>query len=336
MRFNSKFIFVLGLSAAVSCAKTDTEANYAFAKRYVDAWMEVNHKGIEPTEDGIFILDDVPGDGASADAFKYLYVDYEVRTLDGTVSKASSAQLGMQLGTYDESSYYGPHFWLFEKGSMHAGVMDMVKGMKVGGTRTALIPRWLYSLESLDTEDDYIASSKGGSEELIYTLHVVDGTDDVLTWQADSIDRYVGKEYGKDQVTYDTLGFKYIRIKDPVNTKAFPSDTTIYINYTGRLLNGQVFDTTDEKIAKDEGLYKPGKSYAPVSVTWADEFKSIKLSGNSVISGFALTLWQMRKYEKGVGIFYSEYGYSSSGSGSAIPEYSPLLFEVEIVDKPKD
>ena len=44
----------------------------------------------------------------------------------------------------------------------------------------------------------------------------------------------------------------------------------------------------------------------------------------------------MRKHEKGVGMFFSAYGYDYSGSGNTIPAYAPLVFEIEIVDKPKE
>jgi FKBP-type peptidyl-prolyl cis-trans isomerase len=39
--------------------------------------------------------------------------------------------------------------------------------------------------------------------------------------------------------------------------------------------------------------------------------------------------------EKGMGVFYSPLGYSFNGSGSSIPGYAPLIFEIEIVAKPK-
>ena len=59
-------------------------------------------------------------------------------------------------------------------------------------------------------------------------------------------------------------------------------------------------------------------------------------SSSSLIGGFQKTLWKMRHYEKGVGLFYSLYGYGYSGSGKKIPSFAPLMFEVEIVDKPED
>ena len=56
---------------------------------------------------------------------------------------------------------------------------------------------------------------------------------------------------------------------------------------------------------------------------------------SSVISGFSLTLWQMKPMEKGIGIFYSPLGYGYNGSEPAIPPYAPLIFEIEIVEKPE-
>ena len=57
---------------------------------------------------------------------------------------------------------------------------------------------------------------------------------------------------------------------------------------------------------------------------------------SSMISGFAKTLWDMKAMEKGVGVFYSILGYGYSGSGSSIPAYAPLVFEIELVAKPEE
>jgi len=335
MRKNLKLALMAGAAVlAASCAKVESEATYASAKLYVDAWMHVNYPTVEVNEDGIYIIEDTPGDGIAVDTLDYLYVDYEIKTLDGKYSKVSSAERCQQLGTYDMNSFYGPHLWCCAEGSQYAGVRAMVKDMKIGGSRTALVPRWMISTKVLDTPEDYLNDSKGGSEDYIYTITIKDGTNDICKWQEDSIDRYIDRVYGKDKVVFDTTGFRYIRLTEPKDTNSFPTDTTIYINYTGRLLNGQVFDTTIEKLAKDTYLYNSSRSYGPSSVTWGESYSDIKLGSSTVITGFSYTLWQMRKYEKGVGIFYSEYGYSSSGSGESIPEYSPLIFEIELVDEP--
>ena len=121
----------------------------------------------------------------------------------------------------------------------------------------------------------------------------------------------------------------------PVTCLNFTLCSTIYINYTGKLLNGQVFDTTNERLAKDMGIWSSTRNYAPVSIKWGEDYSDITLSGSTVITGFALTLWQMRAFESGVGVFTSDYGYGVSGSGHSIPPYAPLIFEIEIVAKPE-
>ena len=213
--------------------------------------------------------------------------------------------------------------------------------MHTGGHVRAAIPGWLMTSELFDTKEEYESTSTD-SDNFIYEFDIVDFTTDVIQWQIDSMGRYMSHhpEIFADMTVKDTVegykGMYYRRLAAPVDTTAFPSDTTIYINYTGRLLNGQVFDTTVEKVAKDNGIYSSTKGYSPVKVKWAEEATSIELSGSSVITGFALTLWQMRPMEKGIGMFTSALGYGVSGSGSKIPTYSPLIFEIEIVEEPED
>ena len=78
-----------------------------------------------------------------------------------------------------------------------------------------------------------------------------------------------------------------------------------------------------------------------MQINWINEddetYKDITMGSDSgsIIEGFALTLWQMKAMEKGVGIFYSPLGYNKAGSGDLIPGYAPLIFEIEIVAKPE-
>ena len=103
-----------------------------------------------------------------------------------------------------------------------------------------------------------------------------------------------------------------------------------------------MFDTNVEKTAKDNGLYSEGKTYGPVKIQWGDAYTDITMEGSSVVNGFAMALWNLNdlgdggKMDKGIGIFYSPLGYGTSGSGSSIPAYAPLVFEIEIVPAPEE
>ena len=133
-------------------------------------------------------------------------------------------------------------------------------------------------------------------------------------------------------------GFYYKQLQAPTDTTSFSGDTTIYINYVGKLLNGQVFDTNIARVAKDNYLYSTSSTYEPMLVNWNEDPSEITMGtdGNTVITGFAETIARMKSMEKGVGVFYSTLGYGYSGSGDNIPAYAPLIFEIELVAKPEE
>ena len=358
-RFILLAIFAATALFAISCAKhVPVGANDA-NKRYFDAWLHVNNINVEPTGRGIYILEDIPGTGRKIEKEGYVYLDYKTTDLSGNVTSFTDAATAKQQGTYSPSTYYGPGFISTITDNIYAGVADMLLGMNVGGYRKVIIPTWLMSYEDYETESQYLKESTSSSST-IYEVKVKSFIPDIDKWQIDSIGRFFnGKvlidgvpanqiftsKYGWPMTEADSVqtGFYYKQLKEPVDTAKFANDTTIYINYTGRLLNGQVFDTTIEDIAKDHNIYTNTKTYEPVAINWANEVEDEDYTGitmgtgeSSVINGFALTLWQMRAMEKGIGVFYSTLGYGASGSGATIPPFSPLIFEIEIVAAPEE
>lgn len=340
---------------AISCAKEAKSGPNDAKKRYFDAWLEVNGINVAPSGLGIYILEDIEGTGKQVTEDGFAHIDYTNYDLKGNIGASTSAEVAKQLGSYSPANYYGPKIITTHSGTIYAGLLDMMKGMKVGGRRKVIIPSWLMTYSSYENASDYLANSSSGSDA-IYDVTVRDFTDTITTWEIDSIGRFFkndkvlidgrpasevfsGMDARKD--TIEVNGFYYKQLKAPVKDTTFTSDTTIYINYTGKTLDGRIFDTTIEKTAKDNDIYSASKTYGPVKINWPstdEDYTAITMGSgeSSIITGFALTLWQMRAMEKGVGIFYSPLGYSSSGSGVTIPGYSPLIFEIEIVEKPED
>ena len=114
-----------------------------------------------------------------------------------------------------------------------------------------------------------------------------------------------------------------------------PTDTTVYINYTGRrMADNQVFDTTIADTAKFYHIYDASRTYAPVPITWAEKAADIKMNDNSVVNGFAYGLHAMHAGEKASFLFGYNLGYGSSGSGSLIQPYAALRFDIEMVPEP--
>ncbi len=342
-KLNLKGLFVgaslLGALALSGCAKSEKTTVYAAEQRYLEAWVAKNHPDAEKTALGTWVLDQTPGTGDAFDGQSYVLVEYTVRDVDGNVTATSDRKIAQQVGTYDKSYYYGSVVWETSSSSLPVGVADMLEGMKIGGEKTSLVPAWLMSYKHYKNVNKYLNVNTDNSSAL-YTVKLVGLTNNILKTQVDSMEIYADKYLDGVDSTY--YGFYYKQLTAPTDTNAFSSDTTIYINYIGRLLNGQVFDTTIEDTAKFYNIYSSSTTYTPAKITWAEKASGITLTaggsssssdGSSVIPGFYTTLWKMRKYEKAVGMFYSLYGYGSSGSGSRIPAYAPLVFEIEIVDE---
>lgn len=64
---------------------------------------------------------------------------------------------------------------------------------------------------------------------------------------------------------------------------------TVWVNYTGKYENGEVFDTSYEERAKEAGIYVPGREYKPLE---------IKVGAAQVIKGFDKALLGMKEGEE--------------------------------------
>ncbi len=323
--------------AAFSCAKAVEEAPNEANIRYFNSWMKLNHPNARPTGLGIYVLEEEEGTGpdiVKKDGFVIL--DYIVTDLEGNISEYTDKHTAKQLGTYDTTYYYGPKVMTTIEQTLPAGVADALIGMKTGGRKKVIIPSWLMSYYAYSTEQEYIDNASTSSSA-IYDITVHEFADTITNFEISRIEKYIAENADIfKNVENDTTGFYFQTLEEGQKDEKFEGDTTIYINYTGKLLNGLVFDTTIEKIAKDNGIYSSSRTYEPASVKWSENWSEITLRGSSVVSGFALTLSHMNPMGKGIGIFYSPMGYSNSGNGRSIPGYMPLVFEIETVEKPED
>lgn len=377
-RFFGKFAYITAFAAVVSgCAKESEIPNNAEEKMYFDAWMQVNHPDAEKSGKGIYIIQEKEGTGEAVADSQYVYVSYKTTDLSGAIYDYTDEATAKQLGKYDKTNFYGPRIIYRQSGFLYAGVADMLSGMKAGSVRKAVIPGWLMTKTWYGSEQEYIDNVTGTNsifelEVLDPVKNIdqwqIDSIGRFITKDRNEINKdfqyldfnkiFEKNDTIKDQSDSTSYGFYYLGIKDgkPLDkkndkgeemditnnshffTRNGSTDTTIYINYVGRLLNGLVFDTNIKRVAQDNGL--SGGSYEPKAIKWGDSHTKLIMGTDSetpnMIEGFAMTLWQMHPYEKGIGIFYSNHGYGMQGSGKAIPPFSPLVFEIEIVEKPED
>lgn len=341
---NKKTIFAAiatGLLIVSSCAKPPKATNNANAKLYFDSWISIHLPQAEKVGKGIYILPEMEIEGTGAETVSdscYVMVNYTKRTLDGSIVESSTEEKAKQLGIYNKANYYGPKIIYTLPGSTQAGIYEALYGMKRGASRVAIIPGWLASFDKFDTEEEYLNKHKDG-EHTIQEFEVVDFTKDIDAKRLTELEAYCKEEL--NLTLKDTLkkGFFYKELFTPTNpadTAKFNKDTTVYINYTGRLLNGQVFDTTIEDTAKVWHIYTPNRAYKPVRINWAEFSNELTMGENSsLITGFTDLLWRMgRPYTKATGVFYYKLGYMEKGSGATIPPFASLRFDIEFTADP--
>ena len=104
-------------------------------------------------------------------------------------------------------------------------------------------------------------------------------------------------------------GLYYVKISDGNGEKP-ALGSNVKVHYTGKLLNGEVFDSSIER----------------------GEPIDIPIGVGRVIPGWDEGIMMMSKGEKGILYIPYNLGYGERGAGGVIPPFANLIFEVELVD----
>ena len=328
-------LFTLALvAAAAGCAKqaaTDmTDAN----RQAFEAWVHKYYPQATRTPMGVYIIEDTPGTGrlfSSGDDTPYVRMEYTTRTLDGEITGYTSEAIAKQLDEFEPAGYYGPKIFYRGGDNSYVGLNESITEMREGGHRKIIVPGWLMTYKRYDTLDDYVKNVTGTAS--IYDFSLTEGILDIDKWEIDSIGRYMSHHFPQKALADSSMfGFYYIQTQAPTTTNAFPADTTFYINYTGRRLDGQVFDSSIRDTAEFYGINNGGE-YDKVLINTGSSYTEYTMTSDksSVIQAFAYCLSLMKNGEKGTCIFISSLGYSDKGSGDVIPPFSPLRFDIEVI-----
>jgi FKBP-type peptidyl-prolyl cis-trans isomerase FkpA len=136
------------------------------------------------------------------------------------------------------------------------------------------------------------------------------------------IQEYAQKKGLKTTVT--PSGLHYIIQKLGTGLKPQTGDT-VKVNYTGMLLDGKIFDTSNEQKAKESQTYNAQRKYEPLA---------FPVGVSAVIQGWDEGLTLLPKGSKALLLIPSKLGYGSQDMG-VIPANSVMIFEVELVDVAK-
>lgn len=130
--------------------------------------------------------------------------------------------------------------------------------------------------------------------------------DYVVRSQNDQIEDYIAKKK-LAVTTQEANGLRYIRL-NPGTGDIPTAGKVVKLKYTGRFLNGFAFDG---------------------NMARTDSF-SVTVGGTSTVIGFQTGIEKMRLGERAILVFPSSIGYGEKGSGTTIPGFTPLAFEIYV------
>lgn len=177
--------------------------------------------------------------------------------------------------------------------------------------RPAFLPKgsslvFVIKIENVQSLDEVMAEAKQEMEKL-------------QNAEKAAVDKYVADQHLSPQTT--ASGLKYIVTKASVKAKPVAGDS-VFVNYTGRTIDGKVFDSSVESVAKAASLEQPGREYKPIGFV---------VGTGDVIPGWDEGLLLLNEGSQAKLIIPSALAYGSRGAGEDIKPFSPLIFDVELV-----
>ncbi len=131
----------------------------------------------------------------------------------------------------------------------------------------------------------------------------------------------------KKTATKTSTGLKY-KIISKGKGKKPTQGSTIFINYSGFLENGELFDSSITEVASTFGKLNQqranAKQYIPIP------FQAGKKDG--MIPGFIEGIEKMSFGDKAVLFIPSNLAYGDQGAGGVIPPNAAIIFEVELLE----
>lgn len=117
-------------------------------------------------------------------------------------------------------------------------------------------------------------------------------------------------------------GLYYIVTEEGSGEKPETGDV-VRVNYVGKLLNGTVFDTSNEEKAKEAGIYNEERDYGPIE---------IPIGKGNVIKGWDEGIMLLNEGSEATLFIPSGLAYGPRAAGASIPANSTLIFDVELVE----
>ncbi len=273
----------------------------------LNKYLEDNDISVEPTNSGLYYIPVKKGSGRKANKGEMVKIHMTVSLIDG-------------MKIFSTKDRGEPIEYEFGRKFDTEGLEEAVGMMRKGGKANLIVPSkiafgaqqrgqviepystLLYEVELVDIRNKaaYDKEQEAKRNQQQAEQNQMEGQEDVL----------LQKYLKENDITAKPLesGLIYIEQKKGTGPQAVPG-VNVKVHYTGKLLDGTVFDSSVER----------GEPFGFV------------LGQGRVIKGWDEGIALMREGGKATLIIPSSLGYGSRGAGNRIPPFSTLVFDVELV-----
>ena len=287
MELKNRFLFTVAVVAAIvvsaSCAKEITENSDDAEKRIVAAFLKIdqNNTWTIVNKDSVAVLMTGSGTGRGATDTSYVFVNVSVfdikgNYLTGYVYGTSTGGDGMstnnealakRLGEYRQTYYYGSRLLSLNETMMSVsrGLRAAIVGKKVGDSFKVLVPSWASDYGQYST-------ARQSTFPVIYDIEILQIIEDYDEYVLDQLQQYSDSHYAgmgpikvKDENDNETeVEGVYMAVIANGTGDVLGDGERINFNYTASLLNGFVFTTSIEDVAREHRIYSSDKTYGTI------------------------------------------------------------------------
>ncbi|MCJ8211376.1 FKBP-type peptidyl-prolyl cis-trans isomerase [Mucilaginibacter sp. RS28] len=164
-------------------------------------------------------------------------------------------------------------------------------------------------IEKVQTLDEAIAERKAAVAKMEQSESV-------------NAEKYIADNKLALKTTPSGLKYMITSVAEKGSGKRALAGDTVLVNYVGRTVDGKVFDSSIEAVAKEANLQQPNRVYQPIKVI---------LGQGQVIPGWDEGLMLVPEGAAAKLVIPSKLAYGAQGAGQDIAPFSTLVFDVIMV-----
>jgi FKBP-type peptidyl-prolyl cis-trans isomerase len=303
-KFLLVFLAIL-VFALISCKKEDDSEQIDFEKRIFQAYLENNNISAEPTESGLYYIEETPGDGATPKNGDWVLINYDLYLIDGEqIIYTSDRTRSIEYNIYDSRLIYG--ISKLQIGTNIAGFDEGLYKMKEGGKSRLLFMSDLgYGKQGAGLITSY--------SSLLIEVELLKVIPDPAAYEKEMIAEYLESNNFMDIDTTKS-GLYYIPVEEGSGDSA-RMNAYVTVNIDGYLLDGRKF------LEEDIYRFQLGSFDYSLTAGLVEGISYMKETGKARL---------IVPYYLGYGV--QGKSYFEGKAKVPIPPYSTLIYDVELIN----